>query len=53
MPKTIKGGPFDHFENPVCCKIEKKLKRGDIGNIKKCRGPIGAIKHLSKKVPEC
>ena len=24
--KIVKGGPFRLFENPVCCKIAKKLK---------------------------
>ena len=41
MSKIVKGGgPFGLFENPVCCKISKKLK-GD--------RPFGDIKKLSKK----
>ena len=35
--KIVKGGPFRLFENPVCCKISKKLKGGPLGDIKKIR----------------
>ena len=35
--KIVKGGPFRIFENPVCCKISKKLKGGPLGDIKKIR----------------
>ena len=26
--KPVEGGPFELFENPVCCKISNKLKGG-------------------------
>ena len=35
MSKIVKGGPFGLFENPVCCKISKKIEGGPFGDIKK------------------
>ena len=34
MPNTVKGGPFEIFQHPFCCKISKKLKGGPFGDIK-------------------
>ena len=32
-----KGGPSGLFENPVCCKISKKLKGDPLETLKSCR----------------
>ena len=37
MSKIVKGGPFGLFENPVCCKISKKLKGDPLETLKSCR----------------
>ena len=34
--ENCKGGPFGLFENPVCCKISKKLKRDPLETLKSC-----------------
>ena len=35
-PETVKG-PFGLFENPVCCKISKKLKGDPLETLKRFR----------------
>ena len=37
MSKIVKGGTFGHYENPVCCKISKKLKGDPLETLKSCR----------------
>ena len=32
--EKLKGGPFENFKHPICCKISKKLKRGPFGEKK-------------------
>ena len=41
--EIVKGGLFGLFENPVCCKISKKLK-GD---------PLETVKKIRKIVAQC
>ena len=33
--KIVKGGPFRLFENPVCCKISKKIEGDPLETFKK------------------
>ena len=33
--KVVKGGPFRIFENPVCCKISKKIEVDALERLKK------------------
>ena len=33
MPKTVKGGPFEIFQHPFCCKISKN-KGVSLGTLK-------------------
>ena len=35
VPKNCKRGPLGGFEHPFLCKIEKKMKGGPFGDIKK------------------
>ena len=37
MPKIVKWGPFGLSENPIHCKISKKLKGEILGTLKNCR----------------
>ena len=41
--KIVKGGPFGLVENPVCCKISKKLKGG----------PFEGKRIFEKKFAQC
>ena len=39
----LKGGPFRLFENPVCCKISKKLRGDPLETFKKYKNFFGNI----------
>ena len=44
MLKTVKGGLFGLFENPICCKISNSLRDMD---------PLETLKIFEKKVSQC
>ena len=47
--KFVKGGPFRLFENPVCCKISKKLSGDHLETFEKYKNIFGKIFEKKRK----
>ena len=51
MSKIVKGGPFGLFENPVCCKIFKKLEGDPLETKKISKKSLIAPKKIERGDP--
>ena len=46
MTKIVEGGPFELFENPVCCKISERIKRDPLETLKNFRKKMRSLDNL-------
>ena len=45
VPKNVKGGPFEIFQHPFCCKISKK-RNGDIKTLPQTKTKMRILNSL-------